>query len=98
MPAQLTARGDVATVVRAARVGDQAAWNELVDRFGSLVWAVCRSHRLGREEAADVSQIVWMRLLTHLPTLRQPERVGAWLATTTRNECLHSCAARSGSC
>jgi RNA polymerase sigma factor (sigma-70 family) len=38
-------------------------------------------------EAADVSQTVWLSLLEHLDTILQPERVGAWLATTTR-ECL----------
>src|SRR3954451_1511549 len=39
-------------------------------------------------EAADVSQTVWLSLVEHLDTIHQPERVGAWLATTTRRECL----------
>lgn len=39
-------------------------------------------------DGADVAQTVWMRLVEHLPRLRDPERVGAWLATTARNECL----------
>ena len=38
-------------------------------------------------EAADVSQTVWLSLVEHLDTILQPERVGAWLATTTRREC-----------
>lgn len=36
----------------------------------------------------DVAQTVWLRLATHLHRLDEPERVGLWLMTTTRRECL----------
>ena len=39
-------------------------------------------------EAADISQTVWLRFVEHLHRIRQPERAGAWLATTARHECL----------
>ena len=79
---------DVARAVRAAAAGDQDAWNELVERFGGLVWSVARSHRLSASDAADVSQCTWMRLVEHLAKLKNPAAVGAWLATTARRECL----------
>lgn len=79
---------EVTALVAAAAAGDRAAWDGLVDRFGELVWAVARSHRLGHADAADVSQTTWLRLLEHLSSIRQPERVGAWLATTARRESL----------
>lgn len=78
----------VAELVRAAGEGSQRAWDELVDRYSGLVWAVCRAHRLSDADAADVSQTAWLRLVEHLGRVRDPERVGAWLATTTRHECL----------
>jgi RNA polymerase sigma factor (sigma-70 family) len=68
--------------------GDQAAWNTIVDRFSSLVWATARAHRLSRDDAADVAQTTWLRLVEHLDRIRDPERLGAWLATTARNESL----------
>ncbi len=77
-----------AALVRAAAAGDQAAWDALVKRFSGLVWSIARSHRLGAADAADVSQTAWLRLVENLGRLRDPERVGAWLATTSRNECL----------
>lgn len=80
-----TATGDL---VRAAAASDAQAWKALVDRFGGLVWAIARSHRLNRDAAADVSQTVWLRLVDHLDRIREPDRVGAWLAATTRHECL----------
>ena len=75
-------------LVAAAAEGDENAWRELVDRFAPLVQGVARSFRLPRDEVEDVSQTVWLRLVEHLDGLREPDRVGAWLASTTRRECL----------
>lgn len=79
---------DDGALVRAAAAGDQAAWDALVKRFSGLVWSIARAHRLGPADAADVSQTAWLRLVENLGRLRDPDRVGAWLATTSRNECL----------
>ncbi|MCW2621287.1 MAG: rpoE [Frankiales bacterium] len=49
---------------------------------------MARGFRLDQADAADVIQTAWLRLLEHLDGLRDAEQVGAWLATTTRNECL----------
>jgi RNA polymerase sigma factor (sigma-70 family) len=86
--AQPTREDEHAALVRRAAAGDSAAWNGLVDRFGGLVWSIARAHRLSDADAADVSQTTWLRLVEHLERIRQPERVGAWIAATARNECL----------
>jgi RNA polymerase sigma factor (sigma-70 family) len=78
----------VARLVELAAAGDQRAWRALVDEFVGLVWATTRAHRLDRADAADVVQTTYLRLVEHLDKLQQPERVGAWLATTARRECL----------
>ena len=64
------------------------AWAELVDRFTPLVWSVARAHRLGDADAADVFQCTWLRLLGSIDTLRDPECLAGWLATTARREAL----------
>lgn len=79
---------DLTEIVRRAAAGDHSAWDRLVDRFASTVWAVARAHRLSAADAADVSQTTWLRLLQNLERIEQPERVGAWLATTARRESL----------
>lgn len=78
----------ITKLVRQAAAGDQRAWNGLVQEFGSMIWAVARAHRLREADAADVSQAAWLWLLEHLGQLKEPARVGAWLATTARRECL----------
>ncbi len=79
---------DVAQLVRAASEGDQAAWNAIVDRFSGLLWATARAHRLSPSDGRRSSRRPRLRLVENLDRIREPERVGAWLVTTTRNECL----------
>lgn len=77
-----------ADLVAAAGEGDAGAWAELVSRYARLVWSVSQGYRLSPTDAADVSQTTWLRLAEHLTTIRDPERVGAWLATTAAHESL----------
>lgn len=79
---------ETAELVVGASAGDSRAWERLVDAYGGLVWSIARGYRLGDGDAADVSQTTWLRLVENLDRLEDPARVGAWLATTTRRECL----------
>jgi RNA polymerase sigma factor (sigma-70 family) len=73
-----------------ARDGDQLAWDALVERFSGLLWATARAHRMTSAQAADVIQNTWLRLVENLDRIEDPERLGAWLATTARRECLRT--------
>lgn len=78
----------VIDLVQRASAGDQAAWDQLVERYAPLVWAVCRRHRLAEPDAEDVGATVWLRLVERLGTIREPAALPGWIASTTRNECL----------
>src|SRR5215217_1188201 len=80
--------GELTALLARASQGDASAWNTIVDRFSSLLWAVARGHRLGQEDAADVVQNTWLKLLDHLDSIAQPEALPGWLSTTSRHECL----------
>jgi RNA polymerase sigma factor (sigma-70 family) len=79
---------EIAELAKRAAAGERQAWNALVKRFGGLIRAIVRQHRLNPADSQDVTQVVWLRLLENLGSLRDPSRVGGWLATTTRHECL----------
>src|ERR1700722_14092566 len=85
---------DIAEVMRGAAAGDAAAWDGLMDQYGRLIWSITRDFKLAESDASDVVQTTWLRLVEHIGRLEHPERVGAWLATTARNECLRSIASR----
>jgi RNA polymerase sigma factor (sigma-70 family) len=77
----------VTDLVRRARNGEKQAWDALVERYAPLVWAICRRNRLGRADADDVGQNVWLRLVEQLDKIREPAALAGWLATTTQREC-----------
>ena len=80
--------------VRRAATGDLQAWSRLVDQYYRLIWSITASFKLGESDAADVVQTTWMRLIEHIDRIEQPARIGSWLASTARNECLRHVAAR----
>ncbi len=82
--------GALPTLVSEASTGNQDAWNLIVERFSGLVWATARAHRLTAAESADVAQATWLRLVENLDRIQDPDRLGAWLATTARRESLRS--------
>jgi RNA polymerase sigma factor (sigma-70 family) len=79
---------DVARLLARAADGDQLAWNALVDEFAGVVWAATGAYRLSGPDAADVFQTTWMRLVQNVGRIEEPTRLGAWLATTARRECI----------
>ena len=83
-------RDDPSVAALVARVGegDQAAWNELVERYSPLVWSICVHYQLNRQDTDDVGQNVWLLLVEHIGSLREPAALPGWLATTTRHEAL----------
>lgn len=79
---------NVAELLGRAGGGDQAAWDEVVRRYGKLVSATVRSFRLQDADALDAIQTTWLRLAENAHRVLWPERLGGWLVTTARHECL----------
>jgi RNA polymerase sigma factor (sigma-70 family) len=85
MPTPVTGNDQL---LQSARSGDERAWTEIVRRYRGLVTAVVRSYRLQDADAHDAEQRTWLRLVEHRDAVRDPERLGGWLATTASRECL----------
>ncbi len=87
-PEERLSGDQVTALLIAAGEGDRNAWHALTRAFGPMIWAIASAHRLRNADAADVSQATWLALLEHLRDIKDPSRLGAWLATTARRECL----------
>ncbi|MGD2077588.1 MAG: sigma-70 family RNA polymerase sigma factor [Chloroflexota bacterium] len=74
-------------LISACRSGDDFAWDALVERYQRLVYTIPSRYGLTPAEIDDVFQSTWLSLLRNLETLREPDRVSAWLVTTARREC-----------
>jgi len=75
-----------AELVRACRHGDRDAWNELLDQYGRLIWAVPLRLGAREEEAEEIFQRTWVVIVEKLHGLRQPQRLSSWIATTARHQ------------
>lgn len=74
-----------AELVTAARSGDADAFGQLVARYRSSMLAVAWSVLGWRAEAEDAVQEATLIGLRRLGELRNPEAVGPWLRSITRN-------------
>ncbi len=74
------------TLVQSCLADDERAWEELVDRYGRLVYAIPRGLGLSESDAQDVFQNVFVSLLRNLGNLRDQTRLSAWLTTIARRE------------
>ncbi|MBV8994284.1 MAG: sigma-70 family RNA polymerase sigma factor [Pseudonocardiales bacterium] len=79
----------MANLLVGVRDGDPKAWEEIVRRYGKLVSATVRSFRLQETDALDAVQMTWLRLAENAHRVKFPEKLGGWLATIARRECLH---------
>ena len=79
---------DVIELVDAARGGDTSAWAELVRRYEPLIASISRRYRISASDAVDVSQTVWLKVVSNLAHLRDPRGLPGWIATTTGRVCM----------
>src|SRR5687768_8885219 len=77
---------DDAALIRACQQGDAAAWDTLVTRYERLIFTIARRSGLDSEEAADVYQHVFTRLVERIDAIDRPAAVGSWLIKTTQHE------------
>lgn len=73
-----------AALVRRCQKGDQSAWDELVDRYQRLIYAVPRRAGLNEEQACDVFQEVFVTLIEKIDSIREPEKIRSWMVTTAK--------------
>jgi RNA polymerase sigma factor (sigma-70 family) len=80
---------DDESLVRRCLDGDGSAWGVLVLRYQRLVYAIARRGGFDEDDAADVLQTVFLKLIQSLPRLSAPSRLQAWIVTTSKREVIN---------
>ena len=65
--------------------GDSKAFQKLFDRHSGLVFGYAMQLLNRREQAEDLSQEIWMKVLRQSPHYQPQGHFVAWLRTLTRN-------------
>ena len=86
---------DVATLVNRCRQGDGLAWEALVRRFQSRVYAVSYHYMRDADEARDVAQDIFVRVYERLDGYDGASAFIAWLLRVSRNVCIDRLRRRS---
>ena len=73
-------------LIAACLEGDAEAWEALIVRYQRLIYSIPLKARLSTDDAADIFQAVCLKLYEKLSTLREHEKIIAWLITTTTRE------------
>lgn len=68
---------------------DPAAWEEIINRYETLVFAKVRSFHLQEADALDAVQMTWLRLAEKAHQIQFHDHLAGWLSTTAQRECLH---------
>ncbi len=76
-------RSDAGRIKR-CRKGDESAWNELVDRYQRLVFAVPKRAGLSDDQCSDIFQDVFLTLFQKIDEIEQPDRIRSWVVTTAK--------------
>ncbi|MGH2452357.1 MAG: RNA polymerase sigma factor [bacterium] len=86
MKAQTGAVPTDAELVERCRAHDEEAWNLLLGRYGSYIYAIAlRGFGLPQAQAEEVFQETVLSLFKHLGTLSDPRSLKAWIGRITAN-------------
>src|SRR5712664_3409465 len=75
-------------LVERCRSGDERAFQELVDRYKDLVFALIARTVQDRSRAEDLAQDVFLRIHRGLPYFRGEARLSTWIYRIVANVCL----------
>src|SRR5262245_3433971 len=79
--------GNERELVERCRRGDEGAFQELVDRYKDLVFALIARTVQDRSKAEDLAQDVFLRVHRGLPYFRGEARLSTWIYRIVANLC-----------
>jgi RNA polymerase sigma-70 factor (ECF subfamily) len=80
--------GNERDLIERCRRGDEGAFEELVDRYKDLVFALIARTIPDRSRAEDVAQDVFLRVHRGLPYFRGEAQLSTWIYRIVANVCL----------
>jgi RNA polymerase sigma-70 factor (ECF subfamily) len=83
-------------LVERCRSGDEHAFQELVDRYKDLVFALIARTVQDRSRAEDLAQDVFLRIHRGLPYFRGEARLSTWIYRIVANVCVQEHGRGSG--
>ncbi|HRH99719.1 MAG TPA: sigma-70 family RNA polymerase sigma factor [Saprospiraceae bacterium] len=75
-------------LVQACIRGEAKAISLLYHEFGAVLFGICMRYTDHKQDAEDVMQESFIKILSELKTLKNPDSLLAWMKRLTVNQCL----------
>jgi RNA polymerase sigma factor (sigma-70 family) len=69
--------------------GNELAWAALIHKYKKLIYSIPIKYGATPEDAADILQLVSLRLFSQLSNLRKTESLKSWLISVTAHQSFH---------
>lgn len=79
---------DLSTLLQRCRQGDDLAWEALVRRYQSRIYALAYHYMRNAEEARDMAQEIFIRIYQRLDTFQGDQTFLPWMLSLARNLCI----------
>lgn len=79
---------DYAQMVSGCRRHNSAAWRELYNEFAPMVMGVCSRYASCRDEANDLMQDSFVKVIEKIGLLNNPEKLRSWIYSIAVNTCI----------
>lgn len=67
---------------------DKNKFNTILDKYGDMVYSIAMTHLSDKSIAGDISQNVFLKLVSRLTGFNDDEHMKRWLIRTAVNECI----------
>lgn len=74
-------------LIKSCLVGDETAWEELVERYHQLVYSIPCHFGFATVETEAIFQETFSIFLSHLAQVQHEKSIAGWLITTTYLQC-----------
>src|SRR6476646_666162 len=81
-------------LVARLKTGDHAAFDAIYDAFNTRLFNFLARLTHSRQQAEDLLEETWLRLVAHAARLQPDTRLGPWLFTVARNLFVSHCRSR----
>jgi RNA polymerase sigma-70 factor (ECF subfamily) len=86
---------DELEMIELAKKGDERAFSELIDKFGDKVFTESYYLMGNREDAMDISQLVFLRIFLGIRKFKGESKLSTWIYRITINTALRELKKRS---
>jgi len=79
---------EITELIARIKSGQQEAWNMLINRYSKSVYNMALNFSGSGDEAADITQDIFLKLYTQLDKYRDEYNFSSWLMRMARNTCI----------